>query len=88
MWNTVRMYANRITILQNIFWEFDLSALDFNKYSAFVIERILEKGREEHIKWMFKSYSKSHIKSVLESSTTLSQKTRNFWKLFYQYATF
>jgi len=80
------MYANHVEILKNIFWEFDLSQLDFGKYSAFIIERILEKGREEHIKWMLRTYSQTQIESVLESSTNLSERTKGFWMLFYKYA--
>ena len=80
------MYTERVNILQNIFWEFDLSILDFNKYKEFVIERVLEKGREEHVKYIFRNYSKSQIKSVVESSNNLSLKTKNFWNLFFAYA--
>jgi len=80
------MHQNNVYILKNIFWEFDLSILDFTKYKKFIIERILEKGRVEHVKHLFSLYSFQEVKSVVESSENLSIKTRNFWKLFFKYA--
>lgn len=80
------MYADQISVLKNIFWEFDMSLLDFNKHCPFIIERTLEKGRVEHIKSLFQIYSKQQIQSVLESSNNLSEKSKNFWNLFFKYA--
>ena len=82
----VFMYANQLSVLKNIFWEFDIALLDITKHSVFIIERTLEKGREEHVSSLFKIYSKHQIQSVLESSNNLSFKTKNFWSLFFKYA--
>lgn len=81
------MYTDQVNILKKLFWEFDLSHLDFNKYQVFIIERVLEKGKIEHIKLLFKIYSASQIQNVVESSMNLGSKSRNFWKLFFKYAT-
>jgi len=80
------MYANQLSVLKNIFWEFDMSILDINKHCNFIIERTLDKGRVENIKTLFSIYSKYQIKSVVESSNNLSLDTKNFWNLFFKYA--
>lgn len=65
--------------LKQYFWDVDFSKLDFDKKSEFVIERILEYGDPEAVKWLFDNYNRDEIKKVLKNKRGFSKKTANFW---------
>lgn len=69
---------------KTFFWDFDTKNLDIIKHKSFIIERILEKGRMEHIKWVFKIYRKKDIKKVTQTSNNICNETKNFWNKFFQ----
>lgn len=62
--------------IKNIFWEYDLSTFTEGNY-AFFVERILEKGTFESIKWLFSNISHDLISSVAKTSVNISSSTRN-----------
>lgn len=66
--------------LRKYFWDINISELDIEKYSRFVIERILEFGNKEAVKWMEKEFDQKEIERVLKLSKRLSSKTANFWR--------
>lgn len=67
--------------LVHIFWDIDLSQVDLNKHSGFIISRILEKGNYQQLNWMTTHYSRQSISSVIKNSANLSTATINLWKL-------
>ncbi len=66
--------------IKKYFWEVDIKRLNFEKYKEYIIERILEYGDEEAIKWLFKKYDKKTIKKIAFFSRSLMKKSKNFWK--------
>jgi len=68
---------------KTLFWEFDYQKVDLREHRQFIIERLLEKGRMEHIIWLYKNYDRAIIQGVVNSSYNLSSKTRNFWLKFF-----
>lgn len=74
--------------LKSLFWEFDLSELDIKNHRYFIVERILEKGKIDSIKWLFENFSMAEIRNVIESSRNLTSRTRNFWFEYLKYATY
>lgn len=69
--------------LSSLFWDYDTEELDVNVYKELVIGRVLEKGRTEHLVWVFDNYAASDIKSTVHINPNLSPNTRYFWKNFF-----
>jgi hypothetical protein len=67
--------------LKRFFWDVDPSGLDLVRHKAYIIERILEFGDEKAVRWLFDAFSRDDIAAILESSRSLSPKSRNFWRL-------
>jgi hypothetical protein len=75
-----RRFENLIKI-KKLFWEVDVSSLDIDQYNFYIIERILEYGDLQEVKWMFEHYSPAVIKEALGTRRGLSKKSSSFWKL-------
>ncbi len=71
------------SLFNNLFWDIDIQSLDIQGNRNFIIQRLLEKGNNETLKWVFKNYSIPTIKFVVQNSPNLSEKTRNFWQTFF-----
>jgi hypothetical protein len=65
--------------LKHYFWEVDFETLDADRYSRYVIERILEYGGIKAVKWMTSTFSPKEIKSVLFTTRGLSLRSATFW---------
>lgn len=62
-----------------LFWDVDQQKLHPEKHKQFIIERTLEKGREENIKWLFQNYQEAVVKEALKQSTNITRKTAWLW---------
>ena len=71
-------------ILRPIFWDLDAEKLDLQKNARQIIERILEWGDLEQVRWMIKTYSKEEIIEAVKGSRQLSSKSANFWATYYK----
>lgn len=67
--------------LKKYFWDVDFKEIDKTKNSRFVIERILEYGEKEAVRWLFKNYSLNQIKEVVSKTRSLSSRSLFFWVL-------
>ena len=70
-----------IAFRQSLFWDVDPKTIDPEKNAVYVIERILDFGNEEEIRWMWYRYDHNLLREVLRNSCTLSPKSRSFWEL-------
>ncbi|MCF7833862.1 MAG: hypothetical protein K9L98_02675 [Candidatus Pacebacteria bacterium] len=66
-----------------LFWDTDISKIDFKKNKKYVIERILDFGNQEEIQWMHKEYSQDDVKDTLINSRVLGSRSKNFWEHYY-----
>jgi hypothetical protein len=53
------------------FWDTDLLTLDFDRYAAFAIIRVFERGTAKDISEIIKYYGKSKIIQILTSARSL-----------------
>ena len=67
--------------LKGLFWDINFGKFNPKKYPRYTIERILEYGREDAIRWMFKNYPEDEIKDALKRSRVLTGRSANFWRL-------
>ncbi len=61
------------------FWDVDFEKLKLEESRAFILKRLLDRGNDQAIRWVFKNYQKEEIKALLLTSRDLSSKTGNFW---------
>jgi hypothetical protein len=65
------------------FWDVDVRKLDADKYSTYVIERLLEWGNPQAARWLLQRYSRRKIVGVLKKTRTLSRMSANFWAVYF-----
>lgn len=67
--------------LKKYFWDIDMDSLDTERHKKYILERLLEMGDEQAIKWMREVYSNADILKALDQSRNISKKSLNFWNL-------
>ena len=67
--------------LKQYFWEVDFANIDPQKSAQYVIARLIDRGNDKAIRWLFENYSKDLIKEVVTTRRGFSAKTANFWAL-------
>lgn len=65
--------------IHKYFWEVNPKNVDVDMQSHYIIERILEYGDMEDIKWIWKAYPKKAIIEAVKTSRAISKKTANYW---------
>ncbi len=66
--------------LEKYFWDCDFVQLNMQDYYRFIVERVLNLGNTESVRWLLAHTEESSIRNVVNGSRNLSDKTRNFWK--------
>lgn len=68
---------------RSLFWDVNIDTIDIENHADYVIERFLEYGTMESIRWLRATYGDERIKHYIlhRGYKTLSNKTLNFWKL-------
>ena len=64
---------------QSLFWDTDPKKIDLQKNARYVIERIMDLGRDEEVKWMWELYDKTLLKDVAMRSRSLRPRTKTLW---------
>lgn len=69
--------------LKPFFQEYDIAKMNPEKDSFTIIERVLQFGNRQEIKWMFNLYSQEKILSWVNQygNERLPQPHLNFWKI-------
>ena len=65
---------------QSLFWDVDPKTIDPEKNAEYIIERILDLGNDEEVRWMWKRYAKGIIYEVAVHRRGLHPTTRPLWK--------
>ncbi len=74
------MITNKLPAsFKKYFWDVDFGKIDQKQSGAYIIHRLLDRGNDRAIKWMFKTYDKNLIKEVVTKRRGFSAKTANFW---------
>ncbi len=69
---------------ESLFWDTDPNKVDLQKNTRYVIERVMEFGRDAEVRWLWNSYDKSLMKDVVDKSRSLRPETKALWKLLLQ----
>lgn len=68
--------------LSVFFWDVAPEKLNVQRDATFILERLLELGNDDAIRWIRTTYPEEAIKSVVKNSRRLSRKTARFWQVF------
>ena len=66
---------------ESLFWDVDPANIDLKKHAVYIIERILDFGRDEEVRWMWNFYDHQLIRKVVKTSRVLHPQTRSLWNL-------
>jgi len=70
--------------LHRYFWDVNVEKLDPKKKPYFVINRLLDKGNVEAIKWVRQNYQEEEIKETFRKIKDFNTKVGRFWSLILQ----
>ncbi|MEO8637812.1 MAG: hypothetical protein ABI430_02845 [Candidatus Taylorbacteria bacterium] len=67
---------------QSLFWDVDPEKIDPKKNAQYVIERILDFGEPDDVRWLFDTYSKDEISRVMNlPRSQVMSKSKALWSL-------
>jgi len=66
---------------QSLFWDTDPKKLDLQKHAKYIIERIMDFGNDDEVRWMKKQYPKQLLAKVCRTSKQLHNSSRTLWTL-------
>jgi len=68
---------------KSLFWDTSIDKIHINRNARYIIEKVLEFGSLESLEWLQRVYNAQKIIEVIHSSRNLSDKSRNFWKMWF-----
>ena len=69
---------------QSLFWDANPEKLDPERNAQYIIERILDFGRDDEVRWLKQQYNSARIKKAVEKSRSLRPDTKKLWTLILQ----
>ena len=73
-----------MTFRQSLFWDTDPGTIDIDKNAQYIIERILDFGMDNEVRWLFNTYDKTTLKEVVDNPRRLRPESKKLWKLILQ----
>jgi len=67
-----------------LFWDTTLAHIDLKNHAPYVIERVLDLGDFPALLWLQRVYPTRLITQTLEISRKLSEKSKNFWRIWFE----
>lgn len=75
------MKNKKIKFRQSLFWDVDPAKIDLKKNARYIIERVLDFGRDQEVRWVWETYPRPLIRDVVVKSRGIFPKTRSLWEL-------
>jgi len=69
---------------RTLFWDTALENINLKSHARYVIEKVLEFGDLDAFEWLRDVYPGKQIKETLYLSRGLSDKSRNFWLIWFE----
>jgi hypothetical protein len=66
---------------QSLFWDVNPQKIDVKKNARYIIERILDIGRDKEVRWLWNFYDKALLKNTVRTSKNLRPETKTLWEL-------
>lgn len=71
-------------IRRHLLWEYEWENVDFSRLATVVIERVIERGNPSEWQEIVNFYGVEKILSIVEKSTRLDPKHKNFTRIYLQ----
>lgn len=68
---------------RTLFWDVDPATIDPKKHDQYIIDRVLDFGEMDEVRWLSRFYDTSSIRKVLLTSRDISPKSANLWALVF-----
>lgn len=75
------MKKKTISFRQSLFWDVDPKTVKPKKHAHYIIERILDFGNDNEVRWMWRYYPRALISDVVKKSRALHIKSKTLWAL-------
>ncbi|MFA6404408.1 MAG: hypothetical protein WCW03_00140 [Candidatus Paceibacterota bacterium] len=69
---------------QSLFWDTNPEWIDTKKNAQYIIERVLDFGNDEEVRWLRNFYNRSFMQKIVAKSRSLMPETKNLWMLLLQ----
>ena len=66
---------------QALFWDVDPKTIDPKKHARYIIERIMDLGNDDEVRWMWQTYPKRLFKEIIIRSRALRPGVKNLWHI-------
>jgi len=66
---------------QTLFWDVDPKTIDPERHARYIIERVLDFGNDDEVRWLFRHYPYTFIREVLDRSRVIHEKSKKLWSL-------
>lgn len=67
-----------------LFWDVDPKGIDLKKNARYIIERVLEFGGLDALRWVQRLYPTRLIIETLEASRKITPESKNFWGIWFK----
>lgn len=67
-----------------LFWDVDPKTIDPKKHARYIIERVLDFGNDQEVRWLAHRYSPRLLKDAVRKSRVLHAKSRSLWSLIFR----
>ncbi|MCL5421663.1 MAG: hypothetical protein M1461_04230, partial [Nitrospirae bacterium] len=68
---------------RSLFWDTSLVNIHIRRNARYIIERVLEFGDMDAVNWLQRVYPVQTIVDVLQLSRGITEKSRNFWMVWF-----
>ena len=68
--------------LSHYFWDIETAGFNPQKRPQYVIQRLLEMGNDQAVRWVRKNFTEEQIKETIRKRRGFSPKTVQFWASF------
>ena len=68
---------------RSLFWDVDPKTIDPRRHARYIIERILDLGTMDDVRWVAHIYSRRLIKETIAHSRVLHEKSKSLWRLVF-----
>ncbi len=82
MWSSMAQKSARksIKFRQSLFWDVDPKTIDLERNAKYIIERTLEFGNDDEVRWMWSHYSPELIRDVVDNRRGLRSTVKPLWE--------
>jgi len=68
---------------RHLFWDTDPAKIDIKSNQRYIIERVLEFGRIDALRWLQLTYPTKSIIETLLTTRKISVRSKNFWGVWF-----